>query len=163
MKTLEEITQLAIAAHSGQKDMIGNPAILHVLAVGLMGETEQEKKAGFLHDVVEDTTYTLEDLRAQGIEEDVLTAVDLLTHRDGISYEDYVKHIVASGNETAIHVKLNDLRQNLGRAADSMLRLGSAGRQNEALYREIEEIAELHGWAEQYIEEALAQRPQVLS
>ena len=93
----------------------------------------------------------------------VLTAVDLLTHRDGISYEDYVKHIVASGNETAIHVKLNDLRQNLGRAADSMLRLGSAGRQNEALYREIEEIAELHGWAEQYIEEALAQRPQVLS
>lgn len=163
MKTLEEITQLAIAAHSGQKDMIGNPAILHVLAVGLMGETEQEKKAGFLHDVVEDTTYTLEDLRAQGIEEDVLAAVDLLTHRDGISYEDYVKHIVASGNETAIHVKLNDLRQNLGRAADSMLRLGSAGRQDEALYREIEEIAELHGWAEQYIEEALAQRPQVLS
>ena len=110
--SIEEITQLAIRAHSGQKDMIGNPAILHVLAVGLMGETEQEKKAGFLHDVVEDTDLTLEALRSQGVEEDVLTAVDLLTHRDGVSYEDYVRNIVASGNEIAIHVKLNDLRQN---------------------------------------------------
>ena len=142
MMSIEEITQLAIRAHSGQKDMIGNPAILHVLAVGLMGETEQEKKAGFLHDVVEDTDLTLEDLRRQGIEEDVLAAVDLLTHRDGI---------VASGNEIAIHVKLNDLRQNLGRAADSMLRLESCGRRDDALLREIVRIAALHGWAEQYI------------
>ena len=131
MMSIEEITQLAIRAHSGQKDMIGNPAILHVLAVGLMGETEQEKKAGFLHDVVEDT--------------------DLTTHRDGISYEDYVRNIVASGNETAIHVKLNDLRQNIGRAADSILTLESCGRRDDALLREIVRIAALHGWAEQYI------------
>ena len=151
MKTIEEITQLAIVAHNGQKDMIGNPAILHVLAVGLMGENEQEQKAGFLHDVVEDTDITLDDLRAEGVEEDVLAAVDLLTHREGISYEDYVKNIVASGNEIAIHVKLNDLRQNIGRAADSMLWLGSCGRQDDALFREILEIAEMHGWAEQYI------------
>lgn len=151
MMSIEEITQLVIRAHSGQKDMIGNPAILHVLAVGLMGETEQEKKAGFLHDVVEDTDLTLEDLRRQGIEEDVLAAVDLLTHRDGISYEDYVRNIVASGNETAIHVKLNDLRQNIGRAADSILTLESCGRRDDALLREIVRIAALHGWAEQYI------------
>ena len=116
-----------------------------------MGETEQEKKAGFLHDVVEDTDLTLEDLRRQGIEEDVLAAVDLLTHRDGISYEDYVRNIVASGNETAIHVKLNDLRQNIGRAADSILTLESCGRRDDALLREIVRIAALHGWAEQYI------------
>ena len=92
MRTIEEITQLAVAAHSGQKDMIGNPAILHVLAVGLMGETELEQKAGFLHDVVEDTPLTIEDLRTDGVEEEVLAAVDLLTHRDGISYEKYVKN-----------------------------------------------------------------------
>lgn len=151
MMSIEEITQLAIRAHSEQKDMIGNPAILHVLSVGLMGETEQEKKAGFLHDVVEDTDLTLEDLRSQGVEEDVLTAVDLLTHREGISYEDYVRNIVASGNETAIHVKLNDLRQNIGRAADSILTLESCGRRDDALLREIVRIAALHGWAEQYI------------
>ena len=156
MKTIEEITQLAIVAHSGQKDMIGNPAILHVLAVGLMGKTEPEQKAGFLHDVVEDTDLTIEDLRADGVEEEVLAAVDLLTHRDGISYEDYVKSIVASGNEIAIHVKLNDLRQNLGRAADSMMRLEERGRRGDALFREILEIAEMHGWAEQYIENAIS-------
>lgn len=152
MRTIEEITQLAVAAHSGQKDMIGNPAILHVLAVGLMGENELEQKAGFLHDVVEDTPLTIEDLRAGGVEEEVLTAVDLLTHRDGISYEKYVKNIVASGNRIAIHVKLNDLRHNLLRAEHSLGILQPSG-STQALYEEILRIAVKHDWAERYIRE----------
>ncbi|MBO7069760.1 MAG: hypothetical protein J6W09_00520, partial [Bacteroidales bacterium] len=113
MTTLEDVIRIAVTAHDGQKDMVGNPAILHVLAVGLMGKTLEEKKAGILHDVVEDSEITIADLRHGGVEEDVLEAVDLLTHRDGISYEDYVKKIVLSGNETAIQVKLNDLHHNL--------------------------------------------------
>lgn len=152
MRTIEEITQLAVAAHSGQKDMIGNPAILHVLAVGLMGETELEQKAGFLHDVVEDTPLTIEDLRTDGVEEEVLAAVDLLTHRDGISYEKYVKNIVASGNQIAIHVKLNDLRHNLLRARHSLDILSPTG-STQALYEEILQIAIKHDWAERYIRE----------
>lgn len=152
MRTIEDITQLAVAAHSGQKDMIGNPAILHVLAVGLMGENELEQKAGFLHDVVEDTPLTIEDLRAGGVEEEVLTAVDLLTHRDGISYEKYVKNIVASGNRIAIHVKLNDLRHNLLRAEHSLGILQPSG-STQALYEEILRIAVKHDWAERYIRE----------
>ena len=152
MRTIEEITQLAVAAHSGQKDMIGNPAILHVLAVGLMGETELEQKAGFLHDVVEDTPLTIEDLRTDGVEEEVLAAVDLLTHRDGISYEKYVKNIVASGNRIAIHVKLNDLRHNLLRAEHSLGILQPSG-STQALYEEILRIAVKHDWAERYIRE----------
>ena len=150
MRTIEEITQLAVAAHSGQKDMIGNPAILHVLAVGLMGETELEQKAGFLHDVVEDTPLTIEDLRTDGVEEEVLAAMDLLTHRDGISYEKYVKNIVASGNQIAIHAKLNDLRHNLLRARHSLGILSPTG-STQALYEEILQIAIKHDWAEQYI------------
>lgn len=110
MRTIEEITQLAVAAHSGQKDMIGNPAILHVLAV------------------------------------------DLLTHRDGISYEKYVKNIVASGNRIAIHVKLNDLRHNLLRAEHSLGILQPSG-STQALYEEILRIAVKHDWAERYIRE----------
>lgn len=113
MTTIEDIIRIAVNAHEGQKDMVGNPAILHVLAVGLMGKNDLEKKAGVLHDVVEDSDVTLGDLRAEGVEEGVLEAVDLLTHRDGVSYEDYVKKIVLSGNETAIKVKLNDLHHNL--------------------------------------------------
>lgn len=159
MTTLEDIIRIATNAHDGQKDMIGNPAIQHVLTVGLMGQNELEQKVGFLHDIVEDTEITVEDLRADEVEEEVLEAVDLLTHREGISYEDYVKNIVASGNEIAIHVKLNDLRQNLGRAAESMLKLSGSGRQGEALFHQILDIAEIHGWAEQYILDALTPRP----
>jgi len=44
MTTIEDIIRIAVAAHDGQKDMVGNPAILHVLAVGLMGATIEEKK-----------------------------------------------------------------------------------------------------------------------
>jgi len=79
--TIEEVVRIAENSHDGQKDMVGNPAITHVLAVGLMGKTDDEKKAGFLHDVVEDTEMTIADLRAKGVEESVLKAVELLTHR----------------------------------------------------------------------------------
>ena len=53
MISIEETLQIALEAHTGQKDLDGNPAILHPLAVGLMGRTDAEIKAGFLHDVVE--------------------------------------------------------------------------------------------------------------
>ena len=124
--TVEEILRVALDAHSGQKDLEGNPAILHVLAVGLMGENELEQKVGFLHDVVEDTDLTIEDLRKMGVEEDVLEAVDLLTHREGISYEDYVRNILLSGNEIAIQVKVNDLEQNGKRMEQTLWKLVSA-------------------------------------
>lgn len=89
MTTIEDVIRIAVNAHDGMKDMVGNPAISHVLAVGLMGKTVAEQKAGFLHDVVEDSAITSDDLRAEGVEEDVLTAVDLLIHRPGVTYEDF--------------------------------------------------------------------------
>ena len=89
MTPIEDIIRIAVNAHDGMKDMVGNPAIAHVLAVGLMGKTEAEQKAGFLRDVVEDSAITSDDLRAEGVEEDVLTAVDLLIHRPGVTYEDF--------------------------------------------------------------------------
>ena len=155
MTTLEDIIRIAVTAHDGQKDMVGNPAILHVLAVGLMGKTLEEKKAGILHDVVEDSEITIADLRHGGVEEDVLEAVDLLTHRDGMSYEDYVKKIVLSGNETAIQVKLNDLHHNLWRAKDALNTLDTNSRERQELLGEILRIAEIHDRAERYIQSAI--------
>ena len=155
MTTIEDIIRIAVNAHDGQKDMVGNPAILHVLAVGLMGKTDLEKKAGVLHDVVEDSEVTLSDLRAEGVEESVLEAVDLLTHRDGVSYEDYVKKIVLSGNETAIQVKLNDLHHNLWRAKDALDTLDTESRERRELLGEILRIAEIHDRAERYIRSAV--------
>ena len=77
--TVEDTLRIAIDALGGQKDLAGAPAILHALAVGLMGQNELEQKVGFLHDVVEDSDLTIENLREMGVEEDVLQAVDLLT------------------------------------------------------------------------------------
>ena len=158
MTTLEDIIRIAVNAHDGMKDMVGNPAVAHVLAVGLMGKTVNEQKAGFLHDVVEDSDITIADLRAEGVEEDVLTAVDLLTHRPGVTYEDYVKNIVNSGNQTAIQVKLNDLHHNLHRAELALLTLDTSTRERQALLDEILVIAAMHDRAEQYIQNAIKPR-----
>lgn len=120
MISIEVTLRIALEAHTGQKDLDGNPAILHPLAVGLMGRTDAEIKAGFLHDVVEDSSITLEDLKNRGVEDDVLTALALLSHdKEKVGYFEYVKNIIASGNVTAIHVKLNDLHHNLQRSKDS--------------------------------------------
>ena len=59
--------KIAAEAHQGQKDLDGNPVILHPLTVGLMGKNEDEKCAGFLHDVVEYTDYTFDDLLGMGV------------------------------------------------------------------------------------------------
>ena len=157
MTTIEDIIRIAVTAHDGQKDMVGNPAILHVLAVGLMGATTEEKKAGLLHDVVEDTDLSISDLRDKGVEEGVLEAVDLLTHRDEISYEDYVKKIVSSGNQTAIRVKLNDLHHYLWRAEDALNTLDTSSRERAELLEEIPRIAKVHDRAERYIRGAVSQ------
>ena len=159
MTTIEDAIRIAVDAHKGQKDMVGNPAILHVLSVGLMGKTDFEKKAGVLHDVVEDTDLTIANLRDLGVEEGVLEAVDLLTHRSGISYEDYVRKIVLSGNETAIQVKLNDLHHNLWRAKDALDTLDTNSKERKELLGEILRIAEIHDRAERYIRNAITPLP----
>ena len=158
MTSIEDVIRIAVSAHEGQKDMVGNPAILHVLAVGLMGKTDLEKKVGVLHDVVEDSDVTLADLRARGVEEGVLEAVDLLTHRSGMSYEDYVKNIVNSGNDTAIRVKLNDLHHNLWRAEDALNTLDTGTQERKDLLDEIMRIAAVHDRAERYIQSAVNHR-----
>ena len=116
--TIEETLQIALDAHKGQKDLDGKPAILHPLAVGIMG-CNDEIKAGFLHDVVEDSDLTIDDLRQKGVDEEVLAALELLTHDKETDYFEYVQRIARSGNYTAIHTKINDLKHNLDRGRKS--------------------------------------------
>ena len=103
--TIEETLQIALDAHKGQKDLDGKPAILHPLAVGIMGSNDVEIKTGFLHDVVEDSDLTIDDLRRKGVDEDVLAALELLTHDKKTDYFEYVYRIAHSGNYTAIHAQ----------------------------------------------------------
>mgnify|MGYP007080846346 CR=1 FL=1 len=90
--------------------------ILHLLTVGLMGANDNEKTVGFLHDLIEDCDWSIEDLQTEGFLDEVVEAVDILTHRkDEDSYDEYVDKIILSGNRLAINVKLNDLHHNLQR------------------------------------------------
>ena len=120
--TIEETLQIALEAHKGQKDLDGKPAILHPIAVGLMGSNDAEIKAGFLHDVIEDSDLTIDDLRSKGVDEEVLAALELLTHDKGTDYFEYVYRIAHSGNYTAIHTKINDLKHNFDRGRKSYKR-----------------------------------------
>lgn len=116
MITIERAILIAVGAHSGQKDLEGRPEILHPLRVGLMGETREEVITGILHDVVEDSSLTIDDLRKEGVDEEILTALHLLTHdKKAQTYMDYVRAIAVSGNQLAIRVKLHDLTHNLER------------------------------------------------
>lgn len=107
--------RIATSAHAGQLDRDGHPVILHPLTVGLMGRTDEEQMAGFLHDVVEDTDMTFDDLLEQGIPPVVVDALRLLTHTKGTDYYDYVQQIIDSGNRLALQVKYHDLQHNYSR------------------------------------------------
>ena len=86
MITIENALRLAIEAHEGQTDLDGKPVILHPMTVGLAGRNREEIIAGLLHDVVEDTDFTFDDLLARGVEEPIVEALRLRTHTDDMSY-----------------------------------------------------------------------------
>ena len=128
MNKIDLCLQIAVKAHEGQLDKNGEPYILHPLAVGLMGNTDEERMAGFLHDVVEDTGWTFEQLAEAGVPSGVINALKLLSHNGAqhtdraseseylSSYMQYVQAIVDSRNPIALRVKFNDLTHNLQRA-----------------------------------------------
>ncbi len=102
---------IAVEAHAGQKDKYGMPYLLHVTRVMERGLTWEEKICGILHDIVEDTPWTIADLRAQGFPEIVLEVVDLLSKPVDADYMEYVKRI--GNHPVARRVKLNDLQDNM--------------------------------------------------
>lgn len=115
MNPIDIALRIATVAHAGQLDRDGYPVILHPLTVGLMGHTDEEKIAGFLHDVVEDSDITFDDLLKEGIPTGIVNAVRLLTHEKVTDYFDYVQRIIDSGNPIALQVKYNDLQHNYSR------------------------------------------------
>lgn len=110
MTPLERAIRLALEAHAGQKSKDGSPYILHPLRLMAKMETAEERMSAVLHDVVEDSHITLDDLRAANIPERVLEAVRLLTHEEGTSYEAYVERLRA--DPLARKIKIADLEDN---------------------------------------------------
>lgn len=102
--------RICYAAHEGQVDKSGVPYVFHPLHLAEQMETEEEICTALLHDVVEDTKWTLAELEAEGFPAGVLEAVRLLTREKDVSYMAYIERL--SGNRIARKVKLADLEHN---------------------------------------------------
>ena len=106
----EKAYEIAKKAHLGQIDKAGEDYIKHPEKVASFVSSDEEKAVAYLHDVIEDTELTLEDLREYGFSEEVLKAVDVITKKKGQDYQTYLNS--AKENKLARVVKLADLRHN---------------------------------------------------
>ena len=103
--------RLAYQAHHGQVDKAGIPYIFHPIHVAEQMTDEFSTAAALLHDVVEDTFVTLEDLEKEGFPPEVTEAVAVMTRDETIPYMDYIAQV--KKNDLARRVKLEDLRHNM--------------------------------------------------
>lgn len=101
--------RIAYSAHHGQVDYNGIPYIFHPIHLAEQMEDEISCCAALLHDVVEDTAVTMEDL-AREFPEEVMALLRLLTHEEGVPYFDYVRKIKA--NPIAVKIKSADIAHN---------------------------------------------------
>lgn len=109
-KLLMRAIAIATQAHKGQTDRSGKPYITHPLRVMEACETTAQKIVAVLHDVVEDTAVTLEELAAE-FPPAIVEAVDFMTHRPEVTYEQYIARLAS--NAIARAVKLRDLTDNM--------------------------------------------------
>lgn len=111
MSSLGKAISIAAQAHEGQHDKTGAPYILHPLRVMLKMTTEAARITAVLHDLIEDTDWTIERLRHEGFHGDILAALDCLTRQNGEEYEKFIARVKL--NPLAIKIKIADLEDNL--------------------------------------------------
>ncbi len=102
--------KLCYEAHKDQYDKSGVPYIFHPIHIAEQMTEEYDICVALLHDVIEDTDYTIDDIRAQGFPEEIVEAVKVLTRDKSIYYLDYIA--LVKENPIAKRVKLKDLEHN---------------------------------------------------
>ncbi|MDE5601091.1 MAG: HD domain-containing protein [Clostridia bacterium] len=108
-KLTNDAMKIAYNAHHGQVDKVGIPYVFHPFHLAEQMTDEYSVCVALLHDVVEDTQVTFDEL-SRIFPDEVIAALKLLTHEDGVDYFDYVRAI--KGNPIAMAVKLADLKHN---------------------------------------------------
>jgi (p)ppGpp synthase/HD superfamily hydrolase len=112
MSSLSRAIEIATKAHEGATDKYGAAYINHVTRVMNMGESDNEKIVGVLHDVIEDTNWTIEDLEKEGFSKEVIDALKCVTKiSEDEVYQEFIDRVKI--NPLAVKVKLNDLRDNM--------------------------------------------------
>ena len=110
---ITEAVLMAMWAHDGVEDRLGNPSILHALRVGASGKTEEEQIVGFLHDTLEDTNLKKIDIE-NTFGTKIADAVAFCTRIPNLeTYEEYIYTLQT--NPLSVLVKINDLKDNLRR------------------------------------------------
>lgn len=106
----KQALKLCFEAHKNQADKSGMPYVFHPFHVAEQMADETSTVVALLHDVVEDTTYTLEDIAAMGFGDEVTDALALLTHDEAVPYLEYIASLMT--NPVARAVKMEDLKHN---------------------------------------------------
>ena len=106
----EKALMIAVQAHSGQTDKQGKPYILHPLAVASQLDSLELKTIALLHDTIEDSWVSKEFLLENGIPEELVEVIVILTKPKDMSYEDYLRRVKT--NPMALAVKKADLAHN---------------------------------------------------
>lgn len=102
--------KLCFEAHKEQVDKSGLPYVFHPFHLAEQMQTEETTVVALLHDLVEDTDYTIEDLTGMEFSKNITDAIALMTHTADVAYMDYVRKI--KNNPIAKAVKLADLKHN---------------------------------------------------
>jgi len=108
---LQRAIAIAAKAHEGQVDKAGNPYLDHPLAVMENVNSIEEKIVAVLHDAVEDSELTLEQLRSEGFPEVLVSAIAAITKIEGEAYATYLDRVMT--NPIALRVKIADVTHNL--------------------------------------------------
>jgi len=140
---LQIATRIACVAHAGQVDKQGEPYIFHVMRVALAVDGEEARTLALLHDVVEDTGWSLDDVHGAGIPEEVVISLRYLTRTKSETYAGYIEGLVEYGDPAAIAVKLADLADNLRPERISTLppeQAASLSKRYHAAYRRLSEV-----------------------
>ena len=109
-KKIKKAFNIAYSAHHGQYDKSGMPYIFHPVHLAERMSSEEEIIIALLHDVVEDSKISIEELKKEGIDDNILEAISLLTHDKSEDYMEYIKKI--KNNPLACSVKIADLTHN---------------------------------------------------
>ena len=102
--------RISFNAHKNQLDKSGMPYVYHPFHVAEQMKDEYSTSVALLHDVVEDTDITLDELKSNEFPDDVIEALSLMTHSDDVPYLDYIRNL--KDNPIARRVKLADLAHN---------------------------------------------------
>lgn len=109
---LPKAIQIAIEAHRTQLDKAGMPYLGHVMRVMESGKSNDEKIVGVLHDLIEDTDWTFDQLEKEGFSPHIVSALRCLTKTsEEEPYDDFIKRVQT--NPLAVRVKINDLSDNM--------------------------------------------------